>query len=229
MNQENTDRLLKVLLYTGFGDVNVKDLNKALSTGATKVDYPISLDFKSKGGIQTVDYLLHLYKGKTDNYFFNAFSLRDTQGDSKFYINKGQKNITAKEAFNLLENRPIYKELTTKDNKKYNAWLEIDFKKSAPEKLVFNRYSDNYGFDVKSSLKELNSKGLIFPTSLENVMERLKKGEAVEATNLDKSEKYFVEASPQLKTCVLKTENGVEINISDQQSQSQNNTRSMGR
>ncbi|MGE9310891.1 hypothetical protein ACLOAU_04575 [Niabella sp. CJ426] len=229
MNQENTDRLLKVLLYTGFGDVNVKDLNKALSTGANKVDYPISLDFKSKGGIQTVDYLLHLNKGKTDNYFFNAFSLRDPEGDAKFYINKGQKNITAKEAFNLLEKRPVYKELTTKDNKKYSAWIEIDFKKSVPEKLAFNRYNDNYGFDVKNSLKELNSKGLIFPTTLDNVMERLKKGEAVEATNLDKSESYFIEACPQLKTCIPKNENGAEINLTDQQTQSQNNARSMGR
>jgi len=63
-------------------------------------------------------------------YFFNSYhaSLQKTNGeklDQTFYINKG-KGITSKEAFNLLDGRAVHKDLVTKENQPYKAWLQLD-------------------------------------------------------------------------------------------------------
>ena len=67
----------------------------------------------------------------SDMYFLNSYhaSLERSNGekvDQTFYLNKG-KGITAKEAYNLLEGRAVFKELANKAGYPYKAWLRLDF------------------------------------------------------------------------------------------------------
>lgn len=54
------------------------------------------------------------------------------------YLHKG-RGVTGKEDFNLLDGRSVHKELVTKKDQVYKAWMQLDFESK----------HKNYNFKVK--------------------------------------------------------------------------------
>jgi hypothetical protein len=207
MNTENLNALKKTLLNLGFGEQVNADLEKNIS----KKTPEFTLAAKHEFNQQKVDYTLHFKGGENlDNYFFNKFDTtlkkgKDNEENQTFYINKGN-GVTAKEAFNLMEGRAVYKQLYNKEGEGYHAWLQLDNSKLTENgNKEIKRFNDNYGFDLDAVLKGKGIKELTTPEGTDNLFRSLKKGNtqqiSVERNGEDK--KYFIAASPQFKTVEL--------------------------
>lgn len=207
MNTQNLDFLKKSLLNLGFGE----QVNAALEKNINKKVPEFTLAAKHEFNQQKVDYTLHFKGGENqENYFFNKFDTTLHKGKEKeenqtFYINKGN-GVTAKEAFNLMEGRAVYKQLYNKEGEGYHAWLQLDDKNLTQNgNKEIKRFNENYGFDLESVLKDKGIKELTTPEGTENLFRSLKKGNTqqitVERNGEDK--KYFIAASPQFKTVDL--------------------------
>jgi hypothetical protein len=111
--------------------------------------------------------------------------------------------ITNKEAFNLLNGRAVYKDLTSREGEKYKAWLQIDFsQKEENGNLKMNRYHDHYGYDLNKALAQLPIKKLSDPKTVEDLTRSLEKRnlQAVKMDVKGMEENYFIKANPQYKT-----------------------------
>jgi hypothetical protein len=207
MNTQNLDFLKKTLLNLGFGEQVNADLEKNITAKTPEFVLTAKHEFNQ----QKVDYLLHFKGGENlDNYFFNKFDTtlkkgKENEENQTFYINKGN-GVTAKEAFNLMEGRAVYKQLYNREGEGYHAWLQLDNNNQTQNgNKEIKRFNENYGFDLDAVLKGKGIKELTTPESTDNLYRSLKKGNTqqitVERNGEDK--KYFIAASPQFKTVDL--------------------------
>lgn len=211
MKQENFDYLSKQMQFLGFGDKLQNDLQKAMKTGKEEFSLPLTLSYGSIGKKSDVGYTLNFKKGKEDMYFLNSYHANLNGLESKFYVNNGEKNITSKEAFNLMEGRSVYREMTNKEGEKYAAWVKITPETLGQENIHFNVFSENYGYDLEKAMGKVNDRQLYFSHNKEDVMKSLEKGNVTEVHNMDKSEKYFVAADPQYKSMAIFNEEGKKL------------------
>ena len=172
---------------------------------------PVTLSYGSIGEKSDVVYNLNFKKGKEDMYFLNSYHALQNDQESKFYVNNGEKNITSKEAFNLMEGRSVFREMTNKEGEKYSAWVKVTPETLGQEKLEFQVYTENYGYDIERAMGKVNDRQLYFSHNKEDVMKSLEKGNLVEVHNMDKSEKYFVAADPQYKSMAIFNEEGKKM------------------
>lgn len=205
MNEKNVEYLKDQLKYTGFGDAMENALKENIQNGKPE----FKLDHEIKYGTDTVLTSLNFKKSEqSDMYFFNSYDMatqkegRPIEFSQTFYINR-DNNITAKEAYNLMEGRSVNKDLKNKEGEVYNAWIKFDFKE-ADEKGNFklNHYHQNYGYDLEASLAKHSIKELETPKYKEDLMNSLKKGNIQSATFVIGGEerKQYVEANPHFKT-----------------------------
>lgn len=146
----------------------------------------------------------------TDMYFFNSYhaTLTRSNGEMKdqaFYMNKG-KGITAKEAYNLLEGRAVYKELENREGQKYHAWLQIDFgKRDKSNNHDIKQYHEAYRYDLKEALTKFPIRDMKEPDLRDILLASLQKGnlQAVAFEKEGGAVRMFVEANPQYKTVNL--------------------------
>jgi hypothetical protein len=204
MNTQNLEFLKKALLNLGFGEQVNASLEKHMTAKTTEFTVPAKHEFNQ----QKVDYQLHFKAGENQEmYFFNKFDTTLDKGKEKeqnqtFYINKGN-GVTAKEAFNLMEGRAVYKQLYNKDGEGYHAWLQLDDKNLAQNgNKEIKRFNENYGFDLKEVLADKGIKELNTPEGTDNLFRSLKKGNTQQITveRNGEEKKYFIAASPQFKT-----------------------------
>jgi hypothetical protein len=207
MNTQNVEFLKKALLNLGFGEQVNASLEKHITAKTPEFTLPAKHEFNQ----QKVDYQLHFKAGENQEmYFFNKFDTTLEKGKEKeqnqtFYINKGS-GITAKEAFNLMEGRAVYKQLFNKEGEGYHAWLQLDDKNLTQNgNKEIKRFNENYGFDLKEVLADKGIKELNTPESTDNLFRSLKKGNAQQITveRNGEEKKYFIAASPQFKTVDL--------------------------
>lgn len=204
MNVQNLEFLQSNLKYFGFGDKLNEELEKNMK--AQKPEFQLKLKvprFNSK-----VDYTLHFKKSEqTEMYFFNRFdaSLQSQEhGKDKnqaFFINKGS-GVTAKEAFNLLEGRSVYKNLLSKEGEKYSAWLKLDFENSDEKgNFKMKQFNTKYGYDLDRTLANYPIKELSDPEQKKQLLQSLEKGNLQQVTMKqgEKEGKYYIEAIPQFK------------------------------
>lgn len=207
MNTQNLEFLKKSLLNLGFGEQVNADLEKNITAKTPEFVLTAKHEFNQ----QKIDYTLHFKGGENqDNYFFNKFDTtlkkgKDNEENQTFYINKGN-GVTAKEAFNLMEGRAVYKQLYNKEGEGYHAWLQLDNSKLTENgNKEIKRFNENYGFDLDAVLKGKGIKELTTPEGTDNLFRSLRKGNTqqitVERNGEDK--KYFIAASPQFKTVDL--------------------------
>ncbi len=200
MNEKNLTYLADQLKYHGFGD----KLMPHLEGWIKKHPKEFQLELTGEFGKTTVDYTLDFSKSeKTDMYFFNRYKAtlkKDGEEKSQtFTINDG-KGVTAKEAYNLLSGRAVYRKLVNKKNEKYNAWLQIDFeKKNDHGSHEMKYFTDAYGFDLEKTVEQLPIKGLQDPIQKEKLLQSLEKGNRQEVTFVrdGKEEQMFIEAKPR--------------------------------
>lgn len=205
MNEKNVEYLKDQLKYTGFGE----GLENVLVENIQKGNPEFKLEHETKYGTDTVLTSLNFKKSEqSDMYFFNSYDM-DIQKEGKpvefsqtFYINR-DNNITAKEAYNLMEGRAVNKDLKNKEGEVYNCWIKINFTESDDKgNFKLNHYHENYGYDLQASLAKHSIKELEAPKYKEGLLNSLKKGNVQSATFVIAGEerKQFVEANPHFKT-----------------------------
>lgn len=217
MNTENLDYLKENLKYAGFDRLLNEQLEKNMKDGLPE----FQLTHNTKIGEDEIDYTRHYKRSETeDKYYFNTMDVtlkkpgENEAGVSQtFYQNQ---NITAKEAYNLLDGRAVNKtyfkheKIGEGDDAKYqrtdqtyNTWLQLDFgKKDKYDNFELNRYNEKYGFDAERSLKDLAVKDIDDAASVLEMTRSLKRGNLVETTakNNGISEKVYLAANPKERT-----------------------------
>ena len=204
MNTQNLEYLQTNLKYFGFGD----KLNEALEKNIKDEKAEFQLKVEIPHFNNKMDYTLHFKKSsQSDMYFFNRYDAALQNGKPEldkiqgFYVNKGH-GITAKEAFNLLEGRSVFKEMVNKEGEKYNAWLKLDFENSDQHgNYKIKQFSDQYGFNLEKTLANFPIKELSDPEQKKQLLSSLEKGnvQQVGVKKDDKEAKYYIEAVPQFK------------------------------
>lgn len=204
MNEQNLKYLQDNIKYHGFGE----GLHPLLEEQIKKGDAEFSLAFKTEVNKKEMEATLHFKKSDTtDLYFFNKYDSKVKNEKNEdmaqtFYINKGS-GVTLKEAYNLLNGRAVYKELTDKQDQKYKAWIQLDF--SAKDKhgnYERKQFHENYGFDLKEALSFYPVKELMKEEEMKTLLRSLEKGN-VQMVTLEtpgKDTKVFIEANPQYKS-----------------------------
>lgn len=207
MIEKNLDYLKTNVRNHGFGEALGPEIEAQLARGATE----FSLQHKTEVNKREIEATLHFGKSdKSDLYFFNKYDVRlknekDETMAQTFYINKGW-GVTLKEAYNLLNGRAVYKELTPKEGDKYHAWVQLDF--SAKDKhgnYERKQYHQNYGYDLKEALSYYPVKEMNKTEESQTLIKSLEKGNVQMVTLQlpDKEIKVFLEANPQYKTVTL--------------------------
>jgi len=215
MNQENLNYLKDNIKYLGFGDKLFAELESNLKKGKDEFSLSISTMFQK----DTISAVLHFKKSdSTDMYFFNKYDAKlEKPGkeavEQTIYLDKG-KGITMKEAYNLLDGRAVYKELTNKEDQKYHTWLQLDFNaKDKNNNFEMSRYHENYGYDLKEVLSYYPVKEMANEEDKEKLIRSLEKGNRQSVTlETEGGEiKVFMEADPKYKTLNLTGTNGMDL------------------
>lgn len=207
MLEKNLEYLKDNLKYMGFGEGLAEALKTQMASGAPT----FHLSFDAKINKKPFAAVLSFRKSEsTGMYFFNSYhaTLTRTNGDVKdqaFYLNRG-KGISAKEAFNLLEGRAVYKELATKEGQAYHAWLQLDFaKRDKNNNHEVKQYHEAYGYDLGAALSKYPIREMREPDLRELLLSSLQKGnlQAVAFEKEGGAVRMFVEAAPQYKNVNL--------------------------
>lgn len=207
MNEQNFLYLKDNIKYMGFSD----NLNETLANKLKEGLPEFSLTYRTEINRKPFEATLHFRKSdNSDMYFFNNYkaSLQRSNGekvDQTFYLTKG-KGITAKEAYNMLEGRAVFKELSTKEGEAYKAWVQLDFeKKDKHHNHEVKQFHENYGYDLKAAASKFAISDLTDPEKEKALMQSLQKGN-IQSVSIEKGgsiSKMFIEANPQFKTVTL--------------------------
>jgi len=207
MNEQNFQYLKDNIKYMGFGE----NMSEALEANLKQGKPEFILSNKTEVNKKPFEVNLNFRKSdSSDMYFFNSYnaSLQRSNGekvDQTFYLTKG-KGITAKEAYNMLEGRSVFKELSTKEGQAYKAWVQLDFEnKDKHNNHEVKQFHENYGYDLKAAASKFAISELADPEKEKSLMQSLQKGN-IQSVSIEKDgnvSKMFVEANPQFKTLTL--------------------------
>ncbi len=206
MEKQNLEYLEGNLKYMGFPE----KLNAELENNIALQIPQFVLHTQTEFNKEKLEATLHFRRGENgEHYFFNKYEavlkndlLPEKGVRQTFYVTKGH-GVTFKEAYNLLEGRSVYKELTNGEGQKYKAWLQLDFKQRLENgNYKMNQYHENYGYDLEKQLEKYAIKEMTTADSREKLLKSLEKGNLHTVSFLKdgKEEKLSVEASPQFKT-----------------------------
>ena len=213
MIEKNVQYLKESLKYLGFGEKLNADLENAISLNPEKFKLVMPGEFDRNGVKDEVKFTLHFKRSdKSEMYFFNSYdaALKNAEDPTKeksqtFYINKNS-GVTAKEAYNLLSGRAVYKDLNNKEGQEYNAWIQLDFgEKDKNENFKIKQYHQNYGYELANELKKYPIKELDTEADNLKLLKSLEKGNLTQVTFVKegKDERMFIEANPQFKNITV--------------------------
>ncbi|WP_339750819.1 hypothetical protein [Algoriphagus aquimarinus] len=197
--KQNIEELQDRMKYSGFGDTLNQELEKKIKAGKSNFELTLTKEV----GEKKLDYELHFRKSDEGKYYYNGFDAKLTNPDGKeqsqrFYQNQG---ISAKEAFNLLEGRAVFKSLFNKEGERYNAWLQLDLgSKDEKGQHPVTQYHQNYGFKLEDAVKELPLRNMNSPEQLDLLLYSLKKGNRHEVDIEGNESRVLLEANPKYKT-----------------------------
>jgi hypothetical protein len=205
MNEQNFDYLKNQIKYNGFGEELQRELREKMAEG--KPDFNII--HHGKFGSDVTEAALQFKKSETnDMYYFNRYllQLKNEKGDEAFaqsFRAGRDNNITLKEAYNMMNGRAVYKEMTPKEGEKYHAWLQLNFKETETNgDFKVKQMHDNYGYDLKATLAKYPIKEMENPDNALSLMRSLERGNRQLVTLVvdGKEQKLSIEASPQYKS-----------------------------
>lgn len=191
MNTKNHDFLQDQVKYLGFGE----ELKNVLTEQLKKGEPSFSLEFPVEKENHNAIYSLNFSKSKNnDMYFFNSFKLELTNAKNEtlsntFQVN-GFKGVTAKEALNVLEGRPVkavieFRKKDAEEKNEKEVFIQLDKEKLPKEitsetKLQFKYFSKEYGIDTAKILEQAPMK-LPNENYREDAIKSLEKGNFVKA------------------------------------------------
>ena len=233
MNQKNFEYLRNQVKFTGFGEGLENELKERMQKQAPQFILLHQGNFAKDEIIST----LHFRKSdQSDMYFFNKYDLTLKQENKPevitqtFYLNK-DRNITLKEAYNLMSGRAVNKDLTNKEGQVYNAWVQMDFKQTDNNgNYKLKQFHQNYGYDLDYALAKHPIKELGNEQDKARLLESLHKGNRQSVTFLQNGneQKHFIEANPQFKSINIYDSNmqrlGSRQTKDEKQAQGESNT-----
>lgn len=231
MNEKNHDYLKDQLKYTGFGE----DAQAQLRDNLMKAQNEFSIKQVTAYGKDELSVSLNFKKSTNSDMFFSnnyraelAKPGSDVKISQTFYMNNEGRNITQKEAYNLLDGRSVNKDLVNKDGQIHNAWIKLDFKETtASGNYKMRQFSPEYGFELEKTLEKFPVKELLDPKERVRLFESLERGnrQAVTFKGEDGEHKRFIEANPQFKSVTIFDENQKRIRQQDILSEGQKDNR----
>jgi hypothetical protein len=207
MNENNYAYLKDNIKYMGFGENHHDELAQHLQDGKDA----FQMTFKTEVNKKPFEAVLQFRRPEnSDMYFLNSYraSLERSNGDKMeqtFYLNRG-KGVTAKEAYNLLEGRAVFKELTNKAGESYKAWIQLDFtNKDKHNNHEVKQFHENYGYDLKAAVGKYAVMELDGGEKEKSLLQSLQKGnvQSVNITVNGDDKRMFMEANPQFKSVTL--------------------------
>jgi len=237
MRQDNVQFLKDRLFNLGFGDNLHEKLENKIKEGPEKFTLSMPGEFGQGDKKKVVEYILDFSKSKQeDMYFVNNYTAK-LKGDTpeqdklqKFFLNNG-RGVTAKEAFNLLEGRAVYKDrLVNKEGDEYSAWLQLNFKeKDKHDNFKVQPYTSGWKYDLEKSVNRHPIKELASEDQKSELLKSLKKGnlQPVTFTKDGQDVKMFIEANPKERSLnvydekMTKQFQGIRPSTSESQENSQ--------
>jgi hypothetical protein len=218
MNEKNYEYLTEQLKRTGFEDT----LNEVLRKNMEKQVPEFTLYMQKDYGTDNVKASLHFKKSdESEMFFFNRYDLQLKKEENEEAIKQTfypDKKITLKEGYNLLDGRAVHKTLTTKEDQKYAAWLQLDFTKNTESgNYQFKQYHQNYGYDLEKVLSKYPIKELSNEKFKEALIKSLERGNLQSATFLlaEKEQKIFLTPNLAFKTLNAFNDNMQKISLSE--------------
>lgn len=239
MEKENLDFLKERLYFLGFGEQFNKTLEQKMKAGDEKFKLGTEAQLESKGVMKKIHYELDFAKSQTnDRWFLNNYTATlseagKVQGQQKIFLNFGS-GLSARESFNMLEERAVYKNHKTKDKREFEAWDVIDFKKKDDKgNHKIHMYNEKWGFDLSKALHKHPIRELQTPEQKDELMRSLRKGNlaAVSFVINNQDVKHHIEANPKDRNVIVYDANFVRLTPIVQEkekSQSQRQDRSEG-
>jgi hypothetical protein len=219
MNEKNEEYLQKQLQWVGFGE----HLNAPLKAKLQEDPKDFMLTHQTMINQTEVAAVLHFSKSQqSDLTFFNRYQIAlqpEKGGDmikQMFYIHPKEDNIALKEAYNQLNGRAVFREMTSKEGEKYMAWDQLNFKETDKHgNYKSQQFNQNYGYDLAATLAKYPIKELETPEYKERLMESLQRGnrQSVTLQVEGKEQKIHVEAAPQFKSLNFYDEHGKRQDI----------------
>ncbi|MGZ3838171.1 MAG: hypothetical protein ACXVBR_03580 [Flavisolibacter sp.] len=207
MNNENFLFLAESLKSMGFGENLKSDLEENMHAGQSNFE----LKFWTIWDKKPFEAILQFRKSDTSGfYFFNGFHAFMERRDGKkmkqtFYFNKG-KGVTARQAFNLLDGRAVYKELINKEGQPYRSWIQLNpHHKDNNDNFLVIQYHERYGFNLQEVVSKFNIVGFAVSDNSMDLLQSLQEGNLQEVAIEKKGEihKLFMQADPKFKTVRL--------------------------
>lgn len=200
MIDKNYDFLKNQLKFTGFGEGHAETLKAELEKNQPQ----FVLTHKAQIGKDEAVATMHFRKSdSSDMYFFNKYDMQlKKEGDNAamrqtVYLRNKEDNISFKEAYNLMNDRSVFKERTTKEGEKYQTWMKLDFK-STDAAGNFKMKPQSFGYDLEKAINKYPITELKDPDVRQQIIASLQRGNRQEV-NLEtdgKSTKMFIEANP---------------------------------
>ena len=220
MNEVNYEYLKEQLKNTGFGDTLHTELANKIKEASPKFQLSLNKTFGKDTLTATLDFKK---SADSDMYFFNRYHLSLTDGKHEeaakqtFYINKGS-SITLKEGYNLLAGRAVHKTLTSKENEKYGAWVQLHFRNTTQNgNYEMKQFHQNYGYDLEKMLAKYPIKELGDEQTKKQLLSSLERGNLQAALFQigGKEEKLFITANPEYKTLTAYNTMGQRVSLKD--------------
>lgn len=207
MNEKNLEYLKDNIKYMGFGETLFAALENQLREGPPEFQLTYATEIYKKPFEASLNFRK---SDSSDIYFFNSYNAsltrsNDEKVDQTFYLNKG-KGITAKEAYNMLEGRAVFKELSTKEGQSYKAWVQLDFgNKDKHNNHEVKQFHENFGFDLKAAVSKYAIAELADADKEKTLLQSLQKGN-IQSVSFERDgsiTKMFIEANPKFKTVTV--------------------------
>ncbi|UII20797.1 hypothetical protein [Fulvivirga ligni] len=206
MNDQNVEYLKERLFYLGFQDHLNKNLEEQINKGKDKFQITTSKYFNGVDEKEKImNYELSFSQSKkTDLFFLYQIQATLLNGKSEksqaFYINNGH-GLSAKEMFNLLEGRSVYKLQYNQENQPYKSWLKLNMaQKDGKGNFLVHRYHENWGFNLEKSLNRYPIKELQQEHLKQRMIRSLEKGNLQKvtiATSSNDEKTLYLMAYPQ--------------------------------
>jgi|GEM_PF-2727450 hypothetical protein len=218
--QKTLQQLSNKLLFLGFGEGLNTELERQIKEGKPEFSLNASTEFAGDK-MEAVLNFKYGEKNGMENYFLNNYVATLASNENKpsqfFYVNNRGQSITFKEACNLLNDRFVFKTLTTKTGAEYDTWIKIDkdnidLKTGYPK---LHQYGDRLGFDLKEAVNRMPFKFLKYGPELTSVLKSLEKGNKAQVVLLNEKDeqKVFIEANPPSLTLNMYDKDGNKIDF----------------
>jgi hypothetical protein len=210
MTKAETFKLYDHLRFLGFSPEFIlrEDLANLISEYWPTFDLFTTDNFDDLTELQVRLYFCK--SSQKDAYFLQKYQVTlryradPTKDKSQLFHTDDGIQIKLKEAFNLLQGRAVYKEVTGKNGEKFNAWIQLNFKeKDVSGNFKMVKFRSHHGYELANVLDKYPIRELADNDLKEVIIQSLKAGDRRLVTFLKpsgKTEKKIIEANPAFKT-----------------------------